>query len=107
MVVKMLTGKTRPMNESVSDEELGIETLTQDFVNLLTKIFADVDRPSTLLASFQLNFTFNKADLSLKLVGHSMGGAVVTRACPLLLERKFSITGVVVLDVVEGICLPS
>jgi hypothetical protein len=31
-----------------------------------------------------------------------MGGAVVTRACPALLEKKFRITGAVVLDVVEG-----
>lgn len=37
-----------------------------------------------------------------KLVGHSLGGAVCVRAVPLLLERKYRITGVAVLDVVEG-----
>lgn len=38
----------------------------------------------------------------MKLVGHSMGGSVVVRACPMLLERKYKIGGVAVLDVVEG-----
>ena len=31
-----------------------------------------------------------------------MGGAVVVRACPLLLENKYRVGGVAVLDVVEG-----
>lgn len=38
-----------------------------------------------------------------KLVGHSMGGSVVVRSCPRLIEKKYRIVGVVVLDVVEGI----
>ena len=37
-----------------------------------------------------------------KLVGHSLGGSVCVRTVPLLLERKYRITGVAVLDVVEG-----
>jgi len=31
-----------------------------------------------------------------------MGGSVVTRSCPTLLEKRFKIAGVSVLDVVEG-----
>lgn len=31
-----------------------------------------------------------------------MGGSVLVRACPLLLEKKYKVTGVAVLDVVEG-----
>lgn len=31
-----------------------------------------------------------------------MGGSVVVRGCPILLEHKYSIGGVAVLDVVEG-----
>jgi hypothetical protein len=31
-----------------------------------------------------------------------MGGSVVVRTCPLLLERKYRVGGVAVLDVVEG-----
>lgn len=38
----------------------------------------------------------------MQLVGHSMGGAVIVRACPRLLERKYRVGGVAVLDVVEG-----
>lgn len=38
----------------------------------------------------------------LKLVGHSLGGSVCVRVSPLLLERKYRITGVAVLDIVEG-----
>ena len=37
-----------------------------------------------------------------QLVGHSMGGSVVTQACPTLQEAKYRIAGVAVLDVVEG-----
>jgi pimeloyl-ACP methyl ester carboxylesterase len=40
--------------------------------------------------------------LLFKLVGHSMGGSVVVRACPMLLEHKYKVAGVAVLDVVEG-----
>ncbi|KAJ6603759.1 hypothetical protein B0H10DRAFT_1957734 [Mycena sp. CBHHK59/15] len=39
---------------------------------------------------------------TLLLVSHSMGGVDVVRACPQLLEHKFRILGVAVLDVVEG-----
>ena len=39
-----------------------------------------------------------------KLVGHSMGGSVMVLAVSLLLEKKYRITGVAVLDVVEGEC---
>lgn len=34
-------GKTKPIDESVSDENLDIQTLVSDFVNLLIKIFLD------------------------------------------------------------------
>jgi hypothetical protein len=34
-----------------------------------------------------------------------MGGAVVVQTCPLLLERKYRVGGVAVLDVVEGIVI--
>lgn len=37
-----------------------------------------------------------------KLVGHSMGGSVVVRSCPVLIEKRYRIAGVAVLDVVEG-----
>ena len=37
-----------------------------------------------------------------QLVGHSMGGSVVTKSCPILLQNKYKIAGVAVLDVVEG-----
>jgi len=42
---------------------------------------------------------------SLLLVGHSLGGSVCVRAVPLLLERKYRLTGVAVLDVVEEFTL--
>lgn len=31
-----------------------------------------------------------------------MGGSVVVRTCPRLLAKKYKVTGIVVLDVVEG-----
>jgi protein phosphatase methylesterase 1 len=34
-----------------------------------------------------------------------MGGSVIVRSCPKLLENKYRIAGVAVLDVVEGVKL--
>jgi hypothetical protein len=38
----------------------------------------------------------------IQLVGHSMGGSVITRSCPILQQKSYKIGGVAVLDVVEG-----
>jgi len=70
------------------DDDLSIETLTNDLVQLLNTIFPDVTSAPTLL-----------------LVGHSLGGSVCVRACPLLQELNFKVTGVSVLDVVEEFTL--
>lgn len=40
-----------------------------------------------------------------KLVGHSMGGSVLVRAASRLISAKYRLTGVAVLDVVEGFTL--
>ncbi|KAI0050524.1 protein phosphatase methylesterase [Auriscalpium vulgare] len=77
-------GKTLPTGDS-ADEDLSLDVLVRDLFNSLETIYPDpAAAPSFLL------------------VGHSMGGAVVVRACPLLLERKYKVGGVSVLDVVEG-----
>ncbi|THG99746.1 hypothetical protein EW026_g2675 [Hermanssonia centrifuga] len=73
---------------STEPEDLSIERLTSDLVNLLSTVFADPAAAPTLL-----------------LVGHSLGGAVIVRACPLLQERNYKIAGVAVLDVVEEFTL--
>ncbi|KAG8959067.1 Protein with carboxyl methyl esterase activity [Tulasnella sp. 419] len=73
---------------SATQVDLSIETLTDDLVNLLTTVYPD---PS-LAPAFVL-------------VGHSMGGTVVVRTCPKLQEKKYRISGVTVLDVVEGSAL--
>ncbi|KAI0064955.1 protein phosphatase methylesterase [Artomyces pyxidatus] len=80
-------GKTVPTGGS-PDEDLSISTLVQDLTNLIQTIFPDPSAAPTFL-----------------LVGHSMGGAVVVRACPLLQELKYTVGGVAVLDVVEGTAL--
>ncbi|OCH94861.1 protein phosphatase methylesterase [Obba rivulosa] len=77
-------GKTTHTDDTAAEEEdLSIETLTTDLVNLLQVIFPDEAISPSLLAR------------------HSLGGSVCVRACPILQERKFRITGVAVLDVVE------
>ncbi|KAF8629947.1 hypothetical protein AX17_005513 [Amanita inopinata Kibby_2008] len=82
-------GKTTPIKQDEQeDEDLSIDCLVSDFVELLRVIFPDPAKAPSLL-----------------LVGHSMGGSVLVRACPLLLESKYRITGVAVLDVVEGSAL--
>ncbi|ETW82639.1 Esterase/lipase/thioesterase [Heterobasidion irregulare TC 32-1] len=77
-------GKTMPSDGS-SDEDLSIDILVTDLVNLLQIVFPD---PSKAPSFF--------------LVGHSMGGAVIVRACPRLLAGNYKVGGVAVLDVVEG-----
>ncbi|KAJ7197193.1 Alpha/Beta hydrolase protein [Mycena pura] len=67
------------------DEDLSIGELVEDFFHLVRAVFPDPAVAPTLL-----------------LVGHSMGGSVVVRACPLLLAQKYRVSGVAVLDVVEG-----
>ncbi|KAH8094546.1 Alpha/Beta hydrolase protein [Cristinia sonorae] len=82
-------GKTsRIGSQSSKDEDLSIQTLTNDLLNLLSTIFPDPISAPTFL-----------------LVGHSLGGSVCVRACPLLQERKYRTTGVAVLDVVEEFTL--
>ncbi|KAG1832359.1 hypothetical protein DFJ58DRAFT_823134 [Suillus subalutaceus] len=73
------------ITSSQSDEDLSINVLVEDFCALLQTIHPDVAAVPNLM-----------------LVGHSMGGSVCVRACPILQQRKFNIAGVAVLDVVEG-----
>ncbi|KAH7104014.1 protein phosphatase methylesterase [Auriculariales sp. MPI-PUGE-AT-0066] len=65
--------------------DLSLARLSSDLVEILSTLFPD-PRQSP-------NFVF---------VGHSMGGAVVVDACPVLLAKGFKIVGAVVVDVVEG-----
>ncbi|OAX41924.1 protein phosphatase methylesterase [Rhizopogon vinicolor AM-OR11-026] len=75
-------GKT---TSSQSDENLSIDVLVDDFCALIQAIYLDAAAAPTLM-----------------LVGHSMGGSVCVRACPILQQHKYKIAGVAVLDVVEG-----
>ncbi|KIK88461.1 hypothetical protein PAXRUDRAFT_831805 [Paxillus rubicundulus Ve08.2h10] len=77
-------GRTTSM-EGQSDENLSMEVLVDDLVALVQAVFSDVQTAPVLM-----------------LVGHSMGGSVVTRACPKLQDLKYVVSGVAVLDVVEG-----
>ncbi|KAF8134276.1 Alpha/Beta hydrolase protein [Boletus edulis] len=77
-------GKTVPM-EGQSDDNLSMDALVDDLVALVQTMFKNVETAPVLM-----------------LVGHSMGGSVVVRACPKLQELKYVVSGVAVLDVVEG-----
>ncbi|KAH9481836.1 Protein phosphatase methylesterase 1 [Psilocybe cubensis] len=76
-------GKTTSTNEDGGD--LSIEVLVADFCAIMQTVFKLPEFAPTLL-----------------LIGHSMGGSVVVRSCPKLLDAKYRIAGVAVLDVVEG-----
>jgi len=84
---KTTTTVPRPGLEG-GEEDFSIDTLTSDFVNTLKVIYPDPSAAPTIL-----------------LVGHSLGGSVIVRACPLLQELKYRITGVAVLDIVEEFTL--
>ena len=78
-----MTGKTRSLDGH--DQDLSIAVLVDDLVGVIQTMFPDpAAAPS---------FVF---------VGHSMGGSVVVQACPLLQDLKYRVSGVAVLDVVEG-----
>ncbi|KAG8922611.1 Protein with carboxyl methyl esterase activity, partial [Tulasnella sp. 408] len=82
------TGDTKPSKPGTSPVDLSIERLTEDFVQLIKKVYPDpAEAPSLLL------------------LGHSMGGTVLVRACPILQDAKYRVSGVIVLDVVEGSAL--
>ncbi|KZT73526.1 protein phosphatase methylesterase, partial [Daedalea quercina L-15889] len=84
---KTVTTTPRPGPEG-GEEDFSIQTLTSDFVNTLKVVYPDPSTAPTLL-----------------LVGHSLGGSVIVRACPVLQEFKYRITGVAVLDIVEEFTL--
>ncbi|EUC58391.1 protein phosphatase methylesterase [Rhizoctonia solani AG-3 Rhs1AP] len=79
-------GKTAPLDASDPNADvLDLSVLAADFVNLLSTLFPKpAEAPSLIL------------------LGHSMGGTAVVHACPSLLEKGYRISGVAVLDVVEG-----
>ncbi|KAL7279443.1 hypothetical protein ACG7TL_007285 [Trametes sanguinea] len=83
-------GKTKHIDSSQSpaEENLDIEILTNDLVNLVRTVFPDPPTSPSLL-----------------LVGHSLGGSVSVRACPILQQHQYRITGVAVIDVVEEFTL--
>ncbi|KAI0706426.1 protein phosphatase methylesterase [Earliella scabrosa] len=79
-------GKTKHIQspEYPAEENLDIDVLTADLVNLIRVVFPDTESAPSLL-----------------LVGHSLGGSVCVRACPILQQYHYQITGVAVIDVVE------
>ncbi|TFK73223.1 protein phosphatase methylesterase [Pluteus cervinus] len=77
-------GKTHAISGE-EDQSLSVEVLVEDLLEIVKVIFPKpAESPSLLL------------------IGHSMGGSVVVRCCPLLLEQKYRVAGVTVIDVVEG-----
>ncbi|KAK4046685.1 Protein phosphatase methylesterase 1 [Microbotryomycetes sp. JL201] len=83
-------GKTRLTNnqgQGVAETGLSMSlaSMVDDLVNILKNLFPDRDHAPSFV-----------------LVGHSMGGAVVAEACPRVQAEVGAVTGIVVVDVVEG-----
>ena len=95
------TSSTEPI-----DSDLSIDVLVADFCELIQILFPDPSNCPSFIVN--ITFLFRSWIFSLitfflkKLVGHSMGGSVMVRSCPRLIEKKYRIVGVAVLDVVEG-----
>ncbi|ORX40748.1 hypothetical protein BD324DRAFT_654483 [Kockovaella imperatae] len=77
-------GKTRGGN----DTDWSLSTLVSDFMGIIDHMFKET-KPAFVL------------------LGHSMGAAPVISAAPLLLQKGYTVSGVVVLDVVEGTAIES
>ncbi|KZO92546.1 protein phosphatase methylesterase [Calocera viscosa TUFC12733] len=81
-------GKTASTTGSTGDLLLSQSDLSSDLLALLTTLFPSPGEAPSLV-----------------LVGHSMGASVVLGALPQLLKEGYGVTGVAVLDVVEGTAL--
>ena len=99
-----ILGKTS--STDATDTDLSIDVLVADFCEMVQILFPDPSSncPSFLVKHHILIRHWIFVDCFLKLVGHSMGASVVVRSCPRLIEKKYRVVGVVVLDVVEGNC---
>lgn len=100
-------GKTFSISKPGEDPvlDLSLPTLSSDFVNLLVTLYPDPSVAPTFIVSMSVAAAAVYArtvHTSFQLVGHSMGGAVITRASSTLLEKKYRVGGIAVLDVVEG-----
>lgn len=71
---------------TTNDEDLSVQTLTNDVFNIITNLYNDNIPP-------------------LVLIGHSMGGAIAVHCAASLHELIPRIVGLVVIDVVEGTAL--
>ncbi|KAA1136972.1 putative carboxyl methyl esterase [Puccinia graminis f. sp. tritici] len=81
-------GASQVESEDSGPPDLSLSTLANDLVDLLKTIYPD----KTLAPAIVL-------------VGHSMGGAVVTEACAGIQTHVGKVLGLVILDVVEGSAL--
>ncbi|KAA1093901.1 putative carboxyl methyl esterase [Puccinia graminis f. sp. tritici] len=81
-------GASQVESEDSGPPDLSLSTLANDLVDLLKTIYPD----KTIAPAFVL-------------VGHSMGGAVVTEACAGIQTHVGKVLGLVILDVVEGSAL--
>ncbi|WRT70358.1 uncharacterized protein IL334_007356 [Kwoniella shivajii] len=82
-------GKTKTDSKE-SDRDLSLPTLLNDLLGLIEHIFPNTsDAPSFIL------------------LGHSMGAAPILSSAPILQNKGYAISGVVVLDVVEGTAIES
>jgi protein phosphatase methylesterase 1 len=81
----LLPGASQVESDDNAPPDLSLSTLANDLVDLLRTIYPD----KTLAPAFVL-------------VGHSMGGAVVTEACAGIQTHVGKVLGLVILDVVEG-----
>ncbi|POY69953.1 A/B superfamily hydrolase [Rhodotorula taiwanensis] len=84
-------GRTRvpePPNGSAARLDMSLGSLADDLVRLLKAVYPDRSEAPAIV-----------------LVGHSMGGAVVSEASNRIQQEVTTVTGVVVIDVVEGTAL--
>ena len=100
---RSITGKTTSIGSD--DGDLSIQVLVADFCALIQSVFPDSKSAPSLLVRTPIAIC-SESHLTIwthsQLVGHSMGGSIMTRSCPILIERGYRVAGVSVLDVVEG-----
>ncbi|GAA95069.1 uncharacterized protein L969DRAFT_95957 [Mixia osmundae IAM 14324] len=81
----VLSFDARGHGKTADANDLSLQSLSRDLVDLVKTLYPEREQAPDLL-----------------LVGHSMGGAVVTDACPKLQAHVANVIGLAVLDVVEG-----
>lgn len=91
--------RTAPVEK---EHDLTLNNLLHDLMGILEHMYPEPRSAPGLLVSWSSYILYRRTSTHLQLLGHSMGAAPILSAAPLLQKKGYTVSGVIVLDVVEG-----